>query len=100
MIKPLDLRQAVRELSPGKLMGVLEKEIERIEDYLEELAEDSSQEAAMEAWDQYLCSLQMLEHYLHNDELSPERLDRICSRAEQARARLDLRQGDSKTPNH
>lgn len=82
------LRAAVSELSREKQTEALEAEIDRVEVLMEELAEDSTQEAAMEGWDLYLCSLQLLEHYLHNDELTPDRLERICSQADQARSVL------------
>ena len=79
------LRAAVDGLSREKLAEALEAESERVEVLLEELAEDSSQEKAMEGWDLYLCSLQLLEHYLHSDELTPDRLERICAQAEPGR---------------
>ena len=82
------LRSAVSGLSREKLADGLEREIERIEDLMEGMAEDSTQEAAMEAWDLYLCSLQMLEHYFHNDDLTPERLERIYGQADLARTQL------------
>lgn len=82
------LRAAVDGLSREKLAEALEAESERVEVLLEELAEDSSQEKAMEGWDLYLCSLQLLEHYLHSDELTPDRLERIYGQAAQARAVL------------
>lgn len=94
MIKVMDgdfaaaLRTALSELTREKQAEALEAEIERIEVLMEELAEDSSQEAAMEGWDLYLCSLQLLEHYFHSDELSPDRLERIYAQADQARAAL------------
>lgn len=94
MIKVIDgdfaaaLRTALSELPREKQAEALEAEIDRVEVVLEELAEDSSQEAAMEGWDLYLCGLQLLEHYLHSDELSPDRLERIYAQANQARGVL------------
>ncbi|MBS2037488.1 hypothetical protein JST97_21040 [bacterium] len=94
MIKIIDgdfaaaLRAAVAGLSGMKRAEAVEAEIERVELLMEELAEDSTQEAAMVGWDLYLCSLQLLEHYLHSEELTEERLERIYAQAEQARAAL------------
>ena len=94
MIKVVDgdfaaaLRAACAGLSGVKRAEALEAEIERVELIMEEMAEDSTQEAAMEGWDLYLCSLQLLEHHLHNDDLTPDRLERICAQADQARGVL------------
>lgn len=82
------LRAAVSGLSREKLTDALEREIERVEDLLEGMAEDSTEEAAMEAWDLYLCSLQLLEHFVHNDEMTPDRLERIYGQADLARGRV------------
>ena len=83
------LRRAVASLSQQQLAEALEAEIEHIEEYMEELAEDSSQEAVMEGYDLYLCSLQLLEHYVHSDEgLTEARLAKIYAEADRARASL------------
>ena len=82
------LRAAFNGLSGVKRAEAIEAEIERVELLMEELAEDSSQEPALEGWDLYLCSLQLLEHYLHNDELTSDRLERIYGQADQARGVL------------
>ena len=71
MIKVVDgdfaaaLRAACTGLSGVKRAEALEAEIERVELIMEEMAEDSTQEAAMEGWDLYLCSLQLLEHLVN-----------------------------------
>lgn len=82
------LRAAVSGLSREKLSEAMEREIERVEDLMEGLAEDSTQEPALEAWDLYLCSLQLLEHYFHSDEMTPDRLERIYGQADLARERM------------
>ncbi|ODT77122.1 hypothetical protein ABS71_02715 [bacterium SCN 62-11] len=82
------LRSAVSGLSREKLADGLEREIERIELLMEDMAEDSSLEAVLEGWDLYLCSLQLLEHFLHNDEMTPDRLERIYGQADLARDRV------------
>ena len=80
------LRQCIESHSRPRLAVALETEIERVEALT---TDESLPEEVLESLDDYLCTLQYLEHCLHADlELNDQRLSSIYSRAAAAQKGL------------
>ena len=80
------LRQCIESHSRLQLTVALEAEIERVEALT---TDESLPDKVLESLDDYLCTLQYLEHCLHADlELNDQRLSSIYTRASAAQKGL------------